>query len=102
MPIVLGIDDRSTVKEVGDVKAQRVSDQQEVAEFHLAAALHPLDGRPVDAAGVGEHLLGHVLVQPSHTDAVAGSSAGVENPLGLIGWHPTNLLPTMIICQQQI
>jgi hypothetical protein len=40
-------------------------------------------------------------VQPSHADAVAGGSAGVEDPLGLIGWHPVNALRTMIICQQQ-
>jgi hypothetical protein len=41
-------------------------------------------------------------VQPAYADAVAGGSAGVEDPLGLIGWHPTNLLPIMIISQQQI
>jgi hypothetical protein len=92
----------SPVEEVGDVNPQCVRDEQQVAEFHLAAGFHALDRRPVDAARVGEDLLRHVLVQPSHADAVAGGSAGVEDPLGLIGWHPTNLLPAMIISQQQI
>jgi hypothetical protein len=50
---------------------------------------------------VGEHLLGHVLVESSHADAVADGAAGFENPRGLIGWHLVNALPTMIICQQQ-
>jgi hypothetical protein len=40
-------------------------------------------------------------VQPSDADAVAGGSAGVEDPLGLIGWHPLNVLRTMIVSQQQ-
>jgi len=84
------------------VHSQRVSDEQQVAEFHLAAALHALDRRPVDASRVGEGLLGHIHVQPAYADAVAGGPAGVEDPLGLIGWHPLNVLRTMIISQQQI
>ncbi len=82
--------------------SEGVGDQKQVAEFHLAAGFHALDGRPVDAAGVGERLLRHVLVQPTHADAVAGSAAGVEDPLGLIGWHAFNVLRTMIISQHQI
>ncbi len=80
---------------------QGVRHVQEVAEFHLGAALHALDRRPVDAARVGEGFLGHVEVQPPYTDAVTRGPAGVENPLGLFGWHPTNLLATMIVSQQQ-
>lgn len=83
------------------MEAKSVSNQQQVAEFHLAAALHALDRRPVDAAGVGEGFLRHVEVQPAHTDAVTGGPAGIEDPLGLIGWHPLNVLRTMIISQQQ-
>jgi hypothetical protein len=41
-------------------------------------------------------------VQPAHADAVTDGLAGVDDPLRLIGWHPSNDLPTMIICQQQI
>jgi hypothetical protein len=89
------------VQEVGDMDSQRVSDKQQVAEFHLAPALHTLDRRPVDAAGVSEALLRHVLVQPAHADAVARGPAGIEDPLGLFGWHPLNVLRTMIISQQQ-
>jgi hypothetical protein len=89
------------VKEVSYVHAESVSNEQHVAEFHLRAGFHALDRRPVDAAGVGEGFLRHVLVQPPYPDAVADSPAGFENPLGLIGWHLANLLPTMIICQQQ-
>jgi hypothetical protein len=89
------------VQEVGDVNAQRVSNEQQVAEFHLGAGFHALDRRPVDTAGVGEDLLRHVLVQPTYPDAVAGGPAGVEDPFGLIGWHALNRLPTKIICQQQ-
>jgi hypothetical protein len=91
-----------SVQEVGDVHPQGVSHKQEVAQLHLLAGFHALDRRPVHAAGVGEGLLRHVLVQPAYADAVAGGPAGVEDPLGLIGWHATNLLPIMIISQQQI
>lgn len=91
------------MEEVGHVHAQSVSYEQQVAELHLAAALHPLDGRPVDAAGVGEALLGEVHVQPPHADAVADGPSGVEDPLRVIGgWHPINALAIMIISQQQI
>ena len=81
---------------------QCVRNEQQVAELRLRAGFHALDRRPVNARRVGEHLLGHVQVQPSHADAVTRGPAGVENPLGLVGWHPTNRLRTMIISQQQI
>jgi hypothetical protein len=90
------------VQEVGDVYPQCVSYQQQVAELHLVAGFHALDRRPVDAGGVGEGFLGEVLVQAPNADAVPGCSAGVEDPLRLIGWHSSNGLPTMIISQQQI
>lgn len=81
---------------------QSVSNQQQVAELHLVAGFHALDRRPVDAGDVREGLLGQVLVQPPHADAVPGRPAGVEDPLRVIGWHPSNALPTKIISQQQI
>ena len=84
------------------MQSQRFGDEEQVAEFHLGAGFHALDRRPVEAGGVGQALLGHVHVQPAHTDAVARGPAGVENPLGLIGWHSTNALRTMIISQQQV
>ena len=90
------------MEKVGDVHPQRCGHQQEVAQLHLGADLHPLHRAPVVPGSVGERLLGHVLMQPPHTDAVADGPAGVEDPLRLIGWHPTNRLPTMIISQQQI
>lgn len=81
---------------------QCMRNEQQVAEFHLGAGLHALDRRPVNAAGVRKGFLGHVLVQPSHANAVADGLAGVEDPLRVVGgWHPTNLLATMIISQQQ-
>lgn len=92
----------SAVQEVDDMNPQRMSDKEQVAEFHLGAGLHPLDRRPVDAARVGEGLLGHVLVEASHADAVADRAAGRGDPLGLIGWHATNRLRTKIISQQQV
>jgi hypothetical protein len=73
---------QSTVKEVGDVYPQGVSDQQQVAELHLVTGFHPLDRRPVQAARVSEGLLGHVLVQAPHADAVADGPAGLRDPLG--------------------
>lgn len=79
-----------------------ISDVQEMAEFHLAAGFHPLNRAAVEAAVVGERLLGHVLVQPPNADAVADGPAGVEDPRGLFGWHPANVLRTMIVSQQQI
>jgi hypothetical protein len=92
----------SAVEEVSDVQSQCFRDEQQVAQLHLLAGFHALDRRPVEPAGVGEGFLRHVHVEPSHADAVADTAAGVEDPLGLIGWHPTNLLPAMIISQQQI
>lgn len=81
---------------------QSMRHMQEMAQLHLLTGFHPLHGRPVQAGGVGEGFLGHVQVQPSHADAVARGPAGIENPLGLVGWHPTNLVATMILSQQQI
>lgn len=81
---------------------QCISNEKQVAQLHLATSFHALDRRPVETARVGEALLSHVQVQSPHADAVADAAAGVENPLGLIGWHPTNRLRTMIISQQQI
>lgn len=82
--------------------AQRMSHQQQVGQLHLVAGFHPLDGAAVDARLVGEGLLGEVHVQASHADAVAGGPAGLRDPLGQFGWHPTNRLRTKIISQQQI
>ena len=83
------------------MQPQRMCHEKEMSEFHLCAGLHPLDCRPVQTANIGEGFLRHVLVQPSHADAVADGAAGIEDPLGLIGWHALNRLPTMIISQQQ-
>jgi hypothetical protein len=41
-------------------------------------------------------------VQPLDAHAVAHRSSGVDDPLRLIGWHPTNAAVEMIICPQQI
>ncbi len=80
---------------------QRVRDVQEMAQLHLVAGFHALDRRPVEAGRVGEGFLRHVHVQSSHADAVAGGPAGIENPLGLVGWHRSTVHRTMIISQQQ-
>jgi hypothetical protein len=90
------------VEEVGDVHPQRVRHVQEMAELHLVPGFHALDRRPVEAGCVGEGFLGEVEVQPSYSDAVADVSSGVEDPLGLIGWHAVNRIRIMIISQQQI
>ena len=90
------------MEEVGYVYAQLVGDREQVAELHLLAGFHALDRRPVQAARVGEGLLGHVLVQPPDPDAVTDGSAGVDDPSGLLVGHPVNGLPAMIISQQQI
>jgi hypothetical protein len=90
------------VKEVDDVQPQSVSHHQQMAQLHLLAGFHPLDGAAVQAANCGERLLGHVLVETPHADAVADGPAGLRDPLGQIGWHPTNRLPIKIISQQQI
>ena len=83
--------------------AQAVSNEQQMAELHLLAGFHPLHRAAVEAGRVSEHLLGHVLVQPPHADAVTDSPAGVKDPLRVVGgWHPTHALATMIISQQQI
>ncbi|KMS78327.1 hypothetical protein ACH49_16735 [Streptomyces leeuwenhoekii] len=90
------------MEEVGDMYPQRVRNVQQVAELHLGAGFHALDRRPVEAALVGEGFLSQGQVQSSHADAVPGGPAGVEDPLRLIGWHPSNGLTIMIISQQQI
>lgn len=82
--------------------AQRLGYVQKVTELHLLTGFHPLDGGPVEPGCVGEAFLGHVLAQPSYPDAVADASAGVEDPLGLIGCHAINRLRIKIISQQQI
>ena len=84
------------------MQPQRMCHEEEMSEFHLRTGLHPLDRRPVQAARVGKGFLGHVLAESAHANAVADSAAGVEDPLGLIGWHATNRIPTVIISQQQI
>lgn len=90
------------MKEVDHVHPQGVSDKQEMTQFHLAAALHSLDGRPVQAGLVCQGLLGEVEVQPPDADAVADGPSGVEDPRRMVwGWHPINALATMIISQQQ-
>lgn len=78
------------------------SDMEQMRQLHLGAGFHALDRRPVDSARMGECLLGHVEVQPAHADAVSDGPAGVDDPLGLFGWHATNRLSIMIISQQQI
>lgn len=81
---------------------QCVRDEQQVAELHLGARLHALDGASIDAGLLGQAFLGHVHVQPAHADAVADGPAGVEDPLRVIGcWHPTNALMILVACQQQ-
>jgi hypothetical protein len=89
------------MEEVCHVHPQLVRNEQEMAELHLVAGFHPLDRRPVDTGGVGQGFLGAVHVQPSDADAVTRCPAGVEDPLGLFGWHPSNALLTKIISQQQ-
>lgn len=84
------------------MQTQGMRDVQQMTELHLATGLHPLDRRPVDAGGVGEGFLGHVLVQSPDADAVPCGPAGVDDPLRLIGWHSVNALWIMIIRQQQI
>lgn len=81
---------------------QSVSHQQQVGQLHLVAGFHSLDGAAVDARRVSEGLLGEVHVQAPHADAVAGGPAGLRDPLGQFGRHPTNRLRTKIISQQQI
>ena len=81
---------------------QSMRHHQQVAELHLLPGLHLLHRRPVDTGRVSQALLGHVLVEASHADAVADRAAGRGDPLGQIGWHAANRLPIMIISQQQI
>lgn len=81
--------------------AQLPRDQQQMAEFGLSAVLKPLDCAAVDPGQFGEALLGHVQVQPLNAHAVANCPSGVEDPLRLIGWHPTNAAMWMILCPQQ-
>lgn len=81
---------------------QCVGDEEQVSQLHLVSGFHALDCRPVDAGGVSKGLLSEVLVEASHADVVADRAAGRGDPLGQIGWHPANVLRTMIIRQQQI
>ena len=92
----------SSMEEVDHVHSQGVSDEQEMAQLHLTPALHSLHRRPVEPGRERERLLGHVQVKSPHADAVADGPAGIEDPLRLVGWHPANVLATMIISQQQI
>lgn len=84
------------------MQSQGVCHVQEMAELHLTAGFHALDGGAVESAAVRQGFLGHVEVQPPYSDAVADGPAGVEDPLRLFGWHADNALLIMIISQQQI
>jgi hypothetical protein len=81
------------MEEVSHMQPQRMRHEKKMSEFHLCASLHSLDRRPVHAARAGKGFLRHVHTQTSHADAVTGVPAGVENPLGLFGWHTTNRSP---------
>jgi hypothetical protein len=84
------------------VYSQSSGDVKQMRQLHLGAGLHALDRRPVELGRVREHLLGHVEVKSPHADAVTDGPAGVDDPLGLFGWHLSNALSIMIISQQQI
>ncbi len=68
--------DPSLVEEVGNVHPQRVRNVQQVAELHLLAGFHPLDGAAVQAGLVGQGFLGHVQVQAPDANAVADGLSG--------------------------
>lgn len=84
------------------MQPQSMGDEQQVTQLHLLAGFHALDRAPVDAGRVSQGLLSHALLDAPHADAVADGPAGLGDPVGQIGWHPSNALPTKIISQQQI
>lgn len=84
------------------MQAQLSRDQHQMADLRLLAILDPLKRAAVDPGELGEALLGEVEVQPLDAHAVAHRPSGFEDPLRLIGWHPTNAAAGMIICPQQI
>lgn len=81
--------------------AQRMRNKQQMAELHLLAGFHPLNGAAAEVGAVRESLLGHVQVEAADADAVTGRPEGVGDPFRLLRVHPLNALPTMIISQHQ-
>lgn len=81
--------------------AQLPRDQQQVADLRLSAVLDPLNRGPVDPGELSQPLLREVEVHPLDAHAIANRPSGVEDPLRLIGWHPTNAATEMILCPQQ-
>ena len=89
-------------EEVSDVHAQHARDADQRRDARVRpAGLNLLVGRSRDARGQEDSLLGHVLVQSAHADAVADGAALLQEPVVVIGQagHPTNVAPTMIVSQ---
>lgn len=81
--------------------AQGVSHPQQVADLHLFAGFHALDGVAGEFRGFPQALLAPAEVVATQADAVTDRPAGFSDPRGMVGWHGVHAVPLLILCQPQ-
>jgi hypothetical protein len=91
-----------SLDEVGERGVESVGDAEQVAVARvIEGVFDALDGGAIEAGAFGELLLCEVPVQTPVADACTEGSAGIGDPLGIIGGeHWIHALRHMIISQQ--
>ena len=81
--------------------AQCIGHPQQVADLHLFAGFHALEGVAVQARGLPQVLLRPAEMDAAEADAVTDCPPGVDDPRGMIGGHLLHAVPLLILCQPQ-
>lgn len=81
--------------------AQGVSHPKQVADLHLFASFHALDGVAGEFRGFPQALLAPAEVVATQADAVTDRPAGFSDPRGMVGWHGVHAVRLLILCQPQ-
>lgn len=83
------------------MRPQCLGDAKQVADFHLFAGLHALDGVASQVRRFPELLLRPVQLYAADSDAVPDGPAGVDDPRWMFGGHTVHAGTKMILCQPQ-
>ena len=81
--------------------AQRLGHPQQVADLHLFAGFHALEGVAVQVRGLPQALLCPAEIDAAEADAVTDCPSGFDDPRGMIGGHPLHAVSLLILCQPQ-